>query len=111
MSHPDHHLHKRKRKHENLEKFPHPNTWVRLLDKSIYAVGILLPFMVSVQAFKIWHEKNAESIALPTFVALTFGNALWVVYGFVHKEPPILITHLLFTLVNIAIVLGTILYG
>ncbi|MCB9798166.1 hypothetical protein H6758_00390 [Candidatus Nomurabacteria bacterium] len=111
MTDPIHHIHKRKRIHQKHETYPHPNKVKRLLDFSIYAVGILLPFMVSLQAFKIWNEKNAESIALPTFVALTLGNILWVVYGLVHKEKPIVVTHTLFTLVNVAIVLGTILYG
>jgi len=111
MSEPLHHIHKRKRIHQKHETYPHPNAAKRFLDSSIYAVGIFLPFMVSLQAFKIWTEKNAESIALPTFVALTLGNPLWVVYGFVHKDKPIAITHALYSLVNVAIVLGTILYG
>jgi len=48
-----HHQHKRKRIHQKLEEYPHPNKFVRFYDKFIYFVGIEVPIITSSQVIKI----------------------------------------------------------
>lgn len=111
MSHVFHHLHKRKRIHQQLEQFPHPNTFKRFMDHMIYVIGIVAPLMGSLQAIKIWKEQTAAGIALPTFVFNVIANVFWLLYGILHKEKPIIVMYTLWFIVNVTIVVGTLLYG
>ncbi len=106
-----HHLHKRKRQTKKLEPYPHPEPLKRFLDHIIYAVCILTPMIVLPQVWKIWSEQNASGISLITYVGLIIANLIWVFYGVVHKEKPIILLYFFFFLVNSAIALGRILYG
>ena len=106
-----HHYHKRKRVHKNLEKFPHPNKWKRFMDKSIFVIGVAGPIMTLPQVFKIWVEKNAAGVSALSWGAFAVLAVFWVIYGFMHKEKPIIITYICWIVVEVLIVIGTILYG
>lgn len=111
MSEPLHHLHKRKRIHEHSEQYPHPQFFKRYLDKTIYFLGIVAPLMGSLQSYKIWSEQNASGISIPVFTFLACNSVIWVTYGIVHKEKPIMIMYTLWFFVNTSIVAGAVLYG
>jgi MtN3 and saliva related transmembrane protein len=106
-----HHFEKRKRQHQNLEPYPHPNTLKRFVDKTIIFVGVIGPIMTVPQILKIWVEKNAGSISLISFSTYIFVALFWVYYGILHKEKPIIITHGAWALMHFFIVIGTILYA
>ncbi len=59
-----HHLHKRKRVHEKLEKYPHPEKFKRFIDKVIYVFAIVGPLMNLPQLYKIWGDKTAQGFLL-----------------------------------------------
>jgi MtN3 and saliva related transmembrane protein len=42
------------------------------------------------QVMKIWKSKSAKDISLKTFVAFSIGVALWLVYGVLQKEMPMI---------------------
>jgi uncharacterized protein with PQ loop repeat len=111
MSHPLHHLHKRKRIHQSNETYPHPQKIKRYMDQAVYIVGIIGPLMGSHQAFKIWNEKTAAGISLPAFIFYIFNDIVWFIYGYIHKEKPIMIMYTLWFLLNVAIVSGALTYG
>ena len=106
-----HHMHKRKRIYQNLEPYPHPDRWKRMMDKMIYVVGIGGPVLTIPQLLKIWVEKNAGGVSLFTWSAYFIGSFLWLVYGLMHKEKPIIVAHVLFLFVFGFIIVGTILYS
>ena len=56
-----------------------------------YAAGFLTTIAFVPQAFKIWRTRSANDVSLPTFVAFTTGVALWLTYGLVVKEPPMIL--------------------
>lgn len=56
-----------------------------------YAAGFLTTIAFIPQAVKIWKQKSADDVSLPTFIAFTIGVALWLTYGFVVKEPPMIL--------------------
>lgn len=111
MSHPVHHLHKRKRIHHKEEAFPHPEPFKRFLDHAIYLIGIGAPLMGSTQAHKIWTEQTALGVSITMFGFNLFANIFWLTYGIVHQEKPIIIMYTLWFLVNLAIVSGIVMYG
>ena len=59
------------------------------------AVGLLAGFLTTIafvpQAWKIWKSKSAKDVSLPTFVAFTSGVALWLAYGILNQELPIIL--------------------
>lgn len=105
------HLQKRKRVHQKIEDYPHPNKWKRFLDKGIYLAGILGPIMTLPQLSKIWIEKNASGVSAFSWGAYAIGAVFWIVYGFMHKEKPIILAYFSWFMLSIFIVLGTLLYG
>lgn len=105
-----HHLHKRKRVHKKLELYPHPNALKNTVDKLIYAVGIMVPAVTCIQVWKIWEEKNADGISILAFVGYAIGNIVWVIYGVLHKETPIVLMYALLFFLNLAIIFGALIF-
>ena len=106
-----HHIHKRKRIYLKHEPYPHPDKWKRLMDKLVYAVGIIGPLMTTPQAAKIWINHNAVGISLISWITYTFSSVIWSVYGIMHKDKPITISSLMFVVVNLLVVVGALIYG
>ena len=105
-----HHLHKRKRVHEKHEKYPHPNKWKNLLDKLIYVVAIVGPLSAIPQIVKLWVHKTAEGVAIIPWVAFLIGAVFMAIYGFMHKERPLIIMYISWIAVHITIIVGIIVY-
>lgn len=105
-----HHLHKRKRIHLKHEKYPHPDKWKRALDKLIYVVAIVGPFVSIPQIWAIWYYKSAADVSLFTWAGYLLMGFLWLEYGIVHKEKPIIITQVLWMIVHTSVVLGVVIY-
>lgn len=105
-----HHLHLRKRIHKNLEKYPHKQKDKQILDIIVYIAGILGPFMTLPQIWKIYIEQNAAGVSLLSWISYTIIAGIWVWYGLVHKEKPILISNLIWIFMDFAVVFGILLY-
>ena len=106
-----HHLHVRKRVHQNLEPFPHPNKYKAFLDKIIYVVGISGPIMTLPQVFKIYLEKSAGGVSLISWSWYLFTAIIWLFYAIVHKEKPLIISNIFWILIEIVIVIEIIIYS
>ena len=104
------HQHIRKRIHKNHEPFPHPDPLKRFVDYLVYAVGIFVPFMTFLQSYKIWHTQTVEGISLATFAGYAIANFIWLFYGILHKEKPIILMHTLSLLFNASIAFGVIIF-
>lgn len=105
-----HHLHSRKRVYKNLEKYPHPSLFKRFFDKLMYGVAFATPLALLPQAVDVFVTKSVESLFLPTWAALAVVNVLWIVYGVIHRETPIIISHVLLVSVHAAILTGILLF-
>jgi uncharacterized protein with PQ loop repeat len=105
-----HHLHKRKRLHKKLEPYPHPDRVKNFFDKLIYVVSIMVPAVTAIQAWKIWEEKNADGVSVIAFVGYIIGNIVWVIYGMLHKDAPIVLMYVLLFFLNAIIVVGTLIF-
>ena len=56
-----------------------------------FAAGFLTTVAFIPQVLKIWRTRSAEDVSLATFLAFTLGVALWLAYGILSKEPPIIV--------------------
>ena len=101
------HVHKRKREGD----FPHQDKTKRLLDRGVYVAGIVGPIMTIPQILKIWVERNATGVSVYSLIAYAICSSVWLAYGIVHKEKPIIITYILWIILDIFIIIGTFMYG
>ena len=56
-----------------------------------FAAGLLTTLAFVPQVVKIWKAKSARDVSLHAFAAFTLGVALWLAYGIVRQEPPIIV--------------------
>lgn len=106
-----HHLHKRKRIHQKYEKYPSKDKWKRLVDKFIYIVAIFGPLIAIPQVLKIWANQDGSGVSVLTWLGYLVGAFFWLIYGFAHKEKPIIITNSLWIVVEIFIIIGIFRFG
>lgn len=71
----------------------------------IFTASSLLP-----QVIKTLKEKKAEEVSIVMLLVLQAGIILWIVYGIMRKDFPIIITNSFSLLINIAMVILRIKY-
>lgn len=106
-----HHLHARKRLYKSLAPYPHPEAWKRYFDYLMYGVAIFSPVALLPQVFHLFKTQDASGLSLPTWILLGCLNILWLMYGIIHRETPLIISNILFTALYIAVVGGIVLYA
>ena len=74
------------------------------------AAGILTGVSLLPQLIKIIKEKKANSISFVMLAVLLAGLCVWIVYGVLKKDYPIIVTNSFSLLTNIVIVVLTIKY-
>jgi len=111
MHSPIHDLNLRKRAKLLTDPYPHPKLGVKLLDKMVLGVGVAGPVVTLPQIFKIMQTRSAAGIAIETWGLFAVFDLVWIAYGYVHKATPILITYILWLIVNSAVVLTALHYS
>ena len=69
------------------------------------AAGILTATSMLPQLLKIIKEKKADDVSLIMLIVLLSGIALWIVYGFLRDDIPIIATNGFSLLLNIVTVI------
>lgn len=80
--------------------------WKRVLDYTMYGVGIVQPFALVPQITAIYVDHATQGVSLVTWVMLSFVNTLWALYGFAHKDKLIIMVNTLLVLFDVIIVIG-----
>lgn len=73
--------------------------------------GVLTSISMIPQLVKVVREKNVEDISLLMLLILISGLSLWVWYGFVKDELPIILSNLFAVLVNICLLICYMIYN
>jgi uncharacterized protein with PQ loop repeat len=105
-----HHIHKRKRVHQKLGMYPHPNKWVKFLDRLLLFVAVMGPLLTLPQILKIYVGQNATGVSVLSWGFYALFNIPWIIYGVVHKDKPIMIGYSLWLVTNIVVVVGVLIY-
>lgn len=66
--------------------------------------GICVTVSVIPQIIKVWKTKRVKQISLLTFSVLTFGVAVWIIYGFLKNDMPLIITNSISLLLNLIMI-------
>lgn len=75
------------------------------------AAGILTAASMLPQVIVTIRKKEASDVSIGMLLTLMAGLAMWVFYGFLKKDLPILITNIFSVLVNIVMIFLRIKYG
>ena len=108
---PEAHIHIRKRiagraKHP----FPSNKPLVRFMDTVILAVGVIGPLFTLPQLYEIWVQHNAAGVSALSWGGYSFLSAIWLLYGLLHREKPIIVAHSAWLIFNSAVAIGAMLY-
>jgi MtN3 and saliva related transmembrane protein len=81
--------------------------WIQVLG---LAAGLFTSISMLPQLIKTLKEKKAEDVSLKMLVSLMTGVALWLVYGILRDDLPIILTNALSLLLNTTMVVLRIKY-
>ena len=105
-----HHLSKRRRFHKDLEEYPHPDPFKRLLDKVVNVVTVIAIILSVPQIIQVWASRQVSNLNLLTWGFYVIGNIVWLVYGFAHKDRAVIISSIGWFFVNALIALAILVY-
>ncbi len=105
------HLHIRKRIHKDKEKYPNPDKWKNLMDKFVYVIAVIGPFITLPQVFKIWVNQSANGISIFSWTGYSLAAGFWLLYGVIHKEKPIIFANITCLIMNLAVLIGALIYS
>lgn len=80
------------------------------VDKLIYVFAIGGPLMNIPQLLKIWTEKNAAGVSVLSWIGFALTSLIWLIYGIIHKEKPIVVANCLYLIFQIGVIIGTLMY-
>ena len=109
MANVHHHQHAR-RVYKNLEQYPHNDRVKYVFDRLVYIAGIATPIMTFPQLIRIYVEKRTAGVSIVTWSSYLTISLIFTVYGFLHKEKPIIIMYLSQLILQIFIVAGILIY-
>jgi uncharacterized protein with PQ loop repeat len=92
------------------EAYPHPNKWIKFLDRFLIVVAVVGPLMAIPQVFQIFAYKDATGVSALSFSLFTLFDVPWIFYGLIHKDKPIIFAYSLWFIINAVIVVGAVLY-
>lgn len=75
------------------------------------AFGVVNGFANLPQIWKIFKTKSAKDISVTTYLILTIGNIVWLLYGIEIKSVPIFYMEGLGLVEFVVILIGCYLYG
>ncbi len=107
----EHHLHVRKRVYKNLDPFPHPKALTRFLDRTMVFIATAGPIATLPQVFDVFYTKSVAGLSLTTWSLWTILSVVWLMYGILHKEPPIIVSNILYIILQGLVVAAIVIYG
>lgn len=106
MVHPQHHINIRKRIYQKYQPYPSNKNFIRYLDRWVSVLGTVTALAVLPQVMEIWDKQSAENISLLTWGLFTIWAYTMLLYGFVHKAKPIIVTYIFASILNTLVVIG-----
>jgi uncharacterized protein with PQ loop repeat len=84
-------LHKKHKKRSNFENF-------------IYIFAFTTPLFEIPQIITIFSAHSAENVSLITWSYLAISSLAWLIYGIIKKMKPLIVSYVLYVLVEFSIV-------
>jgi len=81
-----------------------------ILDYLVYFFTFATPLFEVPQAIEIFANQSAQDVSIWTWAFFCIDNLVWIVYALHRNLRPVLITSILFEIIEVAILVGVILY-
>ncbi len=81
------------------------------LDHITFVAGIVGPFTVIPQVYEIFSTHQAGSVSATSWILMTIVTFPWIFYGIAHKDKAIIVSFILWEVVNVMVVVGALMYG
>lgn len=78
---------------------------MNLVDLIGYMAGTLTTLSFLPQVIKTWKSRSAKDISLVMFLMFCGGVSLWIAYGFLNADLPVIVANVV-TLALASIILG-----
>lgn len=101
--------HKYERKQQT--KSQPTSQYIVFLDRLTFVVGIIGPFTVLPQIYTIYTTHSAKGVSLATWSSIFIVTFPWILYGLAHREKSIIISFILWEVMNLTVVIGVLLYS
>jgi uncharacterized protein with PQ loop repeat len=73
-------------------------------------MGVISPLMTLPQVLEIWETKSATGTSPLTWGTYFFSSIIWLIYGIVHKEKPIIVSNSFYIIVVFFILAGIVIF-
>lgn len=83
----------------------------RAVDKMMNSVAFISPLSATPQIFTIFGKQQASGVSLASWIMYLLIGLITLAYGSFHKLRPIIISQSLWTIIDIVIIVGVIMYG
>jgi uncharacterized protein with PQ loop repeat len=80
-------------------------------DYVVYFFMVATPLFELPQLLAIYGKRDAENVSLATWAFFCVDNLVWMIYGWRKKEWPVFFTSALYCIMEVAIVIGIVLYS
>jgi uncharacterized protein with PQ loop repeat len=80
------------------------------IDSVMSVVAIVSPLTIIPQIVQIYTTKDVEGISLITWIFSVITSTIWVVYGFHHKDKPIIFNSIMGAFFCSLIAIGVFVY-
>ncbi len=96
---------------KSVEGYPSEKFWISFLDKILMVLAVVSPLMAIPQVYEVYWLHNVQGLSFISWASWALFNLPWLVYGFIHKQKPIIVLYILWFLVNTSIAVGILLYS
>ncbi|HVV26241.1 MAG TPA: PQ-loop domain-containing transporter [Candidatus Saccharimonadales bacterium] len=100
------HKYERRQKIKQSRKSP----YIAFLDKLTFVAGVVGPFTVLPQIYSIFHTHSAAGVSVATWLLIFIVTFPWILYGMAHREKSIIVSFMLWEVVNMTVVVGALIY-
>ncbi|PCI74582.1 hypothetical protein COB28_00515 [Candidatus Dependentiae bacterium] len=78
----------------------------RIVNKAIYIAAIGGPLSTLPQSYAIWCTGDTSGVSLVTWILFTCSSSIWLVYGLVHKDKPVIVSGILWVVLYLIVIVG-----
>lgn len=83
----------------------------KIIGTSMLFVGVIMPLTQIPQIVTLYTTKVTTGISLETWIMYFFLCLIPIAYGVVYKLPPLIISNILWTIVNVVVIAGILKFG
>jgi uncharacterized protein with PQ loop repeat len=94
----------------HLNKYLNKKSESVFVDRLMSVAAVIHPLMATPQVYSIYTTHDVSGISLWTWFGFMALGLIFLAYGILHKIKPLIVTQVLWFIVDFLIVLGVVLY-